>query len=154
MHGNISEWTAVWFGNYSFDHSFNPQGVSLGTFKVARGGSFSGGDIAWHSANRFYYEAERRSNILGFRLAFRQVTQQEIDLNATAQNIYAYEEKPAGTAIGVFVTNAADRGVSNTYSLLSNYPDESNFSIRGNILYSADVYDFETKPVMRLEYRW
>ena len=64
--------------------------------------------------------------------------------------MYAYEDKPAGTAVGVLVTNAEDKGVSNTYSLKSNYPDESNFSIRGNILYSADVFDFETKPTYEI----
>ena len=144
MHGNVWEWTADRFGLYPTGEQIDPEGSETGNGRTMRGGS-------WLSSGDFLRSAFRGSSLprnsyngadsFGFRLAFQQVTQQEIDLNATAQNLYAYEQKPSGTAIGVFVTDAPDRGVSNKYSLNSNYPDESNFSIRGNILYSADVFD-------------
>ena len=141
IHGNVLEWTADRDSSYSSETQLDPVGSISGANLINRGGSWSGLGIYLRSSGRGFNVPSHKSDNIGFRLAFKQVTQQEIDLNATAQNFYAYEQKPKGTAIGVFVTDAPDRGVSNKYSLKSNYPHESNFSIRGNILYSADVFD-------------
>jgi formylglycine-generating enzyme required for sulfatase activity/uncharacterized protein YjbI with pentapeptide repeats/alpha-tubulin suppressor-like RCC1 family protein/N-acetylneuraminic acid mutarotase len=141
MHGNVWEWTSDWHEAFTVDDVVNPKGPSSGIRKVPKGGSAWSAQDRVRSAARGNPGTNEKGNDIGFRLAFKQVTQQEIDLNETAQNFYAYEQKPVGNAIGVFVTDSPDRGVSNKYSLNSNYLDESNFSIRGNILYSADVFD-------------
>ena len=146
MAGNVREWTPDWYSTHASIAVTDPAGPPTGLQRVTRGGSWFGvGEILRSAARSYNYNISTREDFLGFRLAFKQVTQQEIDLNATDQNLYAYEQKPVGTAIGVFVTDAPDRGVSSKYSLKSNYPDESNFSIRGNILYSADVFDASIK---------
>ena len=155
IHGNVFEWVRDSYSIYDFNYSLDPFFEEDDeTEKVFRGGSWTSGvsgKNGLRSARRDSRLASVSGSSIGFRLAFKEVTQQEIDLNASAQNLYAYEDKPVGTAVGVLVTDASDRGVSNKYSLKSNYPDESNFSIRGNILYSADVFDFETKQPTRLE---
>ena len=127
MAGNVREWTSDWYSTHASIAVTDPAGPPTGLQRVTRGGSWFGvGEILRSAARSYNYNISTREDFLGFRLAFKQVTQQEIDLNATDQNLYAYEQKPVGTAIGVFVTDAPDRGVSKIF-LKSNYPMNRTF---------------------------
>jgi formylglycine-generating enzyme required for sulfatase activity len=54
MHGNVHEWVADWFGDYSAGSQIDPSGPETGTFKVFRGG-------AWDSAAYLARSADRHS---------------------------------------------------------------------------------------------
>ncbi|WPZ10885.1 Ig-like domain-containing protein [Roseivirga spongicola] len=57
------------------------------------------------------------------------------------------ENNAVGTEIGAFSTTDADAGDSHTYTLVSGTGDADNasFTITGNKLLAAEVFDFETK---------
>ncbi|MGA1709515.1 MAG: formylglycine-generating enzyme family protein, partial [Phycisphaerales bacterium] len=44
MHGNVHEWVEDWFGSgyYAESPAIDPSGPPIGTFRVLRGGSWSG----------------------------------------------------------------------------------------------------------------
>jgi formylglycine-generating enzyme required for sulfatase activity len=43
MSGNVWEWCSDWFGSYTESNQTNPTGVSNGTYRVLRGGSWKDG---------------------------------------------------------------------------------------------------------------
>ncbi|MDO9528139.1 MAG: formylglycine-generating enzyme family protein, partial [Syntrophales bacterium] len=68
MHGNVWEWCEDWFGDYPSGHVTAPEGVSSGTARVLRGGSWR--DYARHlrSASRGRYDPGCGFNGIGFRV--------------------------------------------------------------------------------------
>jgi formylglycine-generating enzyme required for sulfatase activity len=69
MHGNVWEWTADWYGNYSPSQGRDPVGPSSGHGRVIRGGSWDVTSQYCFSANR--YDASPHDYVdynLGFRL--------------------------------------------------------------------------------------
>ena len=68
MHGNVWEWVADWYGDYSCLAVTDPAGPPFGTSRVMRGGSWI--DIArlCRSAYRAYFSPGIRSNTGGFRI--------------------------------------------------------------------------------------
>jgi len=69
MHGNVWEWCQDWYGDYSQGSVTDPVGLSSGSRRVFRGGSWFYGAGYCRSAIRFRCGPGYRYIILGFRLA-------------------------------------------------------------------------------------
>lgn len=67
--GNAWEWTADWFSAdyYSKSPKANPQGPTIGTFRVMRGGSFVNPESYLRVSLRGSREPDKKSTSLGFR---------------------------------------------------------------------------------------
>ncbi|MCB2213855.1 tandem-95 repeat protein [bacterium] len=65
------------------------------------------------------------------------------------------ENEPVGTQVGLLATTDPDTGDSFTYSLVdaANYPDNLAFSIDGDELRTAAVFDFEAQPAYTIKLR-
>jgi hypothetical protein len=65
------------------------------------------------------------------------------------------ESQPIGTTVGTFSTTDPDAGNTHSYSLVSGSDDSGNasFSISGNVLKTAAVFDFETKSSYSIRVR-
>jgi len=69
MSGNVSEWCSDWYGKYPSSFVSNPKGVSTGSSRVVRGGSWGGYARGCRVASRLSYEPLSEYNHLGLRLA-------------------------------------------------------------------------------------
>ena len=71
MHGNVEEWCQDWYGHDYYGRSpvKDPQGISSGTFRVFRGGSWEGPTIKTSCANRDKSTTSFANRKVGFRLA-------------------------------------------------------------------------------------
>ena len=67
MHGNLWEWTADSWYDYSAEKMTDPRGPADGAVKVDRGGCWDSKPEEARSAYRGVYEAERSSRFVGFR---------------------------------------------------------------------------------------
>jgi formylglycine-generating enzyme required for sulfatase activity len=70
MIGNVWEWCSDWYGGYSFTAQTNPKGLSNGSNRVIRGGSWKSTPANCHVAYRINYTPDGRHIGLGFRVAF------------------------------------------------------------------------------------
>jgi formylglycine-generating enzyme required for sulfatase activity len=69
MHGNVSEWSADWYGTYPGGSVTDPTGATTDTYRVHRGGSWTNAAGFCRSAYRNRSEPDLRFRYLGFRLA-------------------------------------------------------------------------------------
>jgi len=67
MHGNLWEWTADGWYDYTEEERTDPRGTAEGEVRVDRGGCWDSQPDEARSAHRGTYEAERSSRFVGFR---------------------------------------------------------------------------------------
>ena len=69
MLGNVWQWVADWYGNYSDEAQSDPSGAESGRFKALRGGSWYFDPKYIRLSSRDKNEPDNRSNDIGFRCA-------------------------------------------------------------------------------------
>ena len=69
MHGNVWEWCSDWYGDYPTGSVVDPVGLSGGSDRVRRGGSWINNAGDCRSAHRYYLTPGYRVSNLGLRLA-------------------------------------------------------------------------------------
>jgi sulfatase modifying factor 1 len=67
MHGNVWEWCADWYDDFTALPIIDPTGSDTGSSRVLRGGSWSNHGWRTRSANRGWYAPVNRDNYIGFR---------------------------------------------------------------------------------------
>lgn len=70
-HGNVTEWTADWYGPYPTEPTTDPTGADPGTERVARSGSWSGSPVFSRAANRAPFDPTFNSQVTGLRVKAR-----------------------------------------------------------------------------------
>ena len=86
MHGNVAEWCADWYADYSAEASIliEPQGPLTGTERVVRGGSYQSRPQDCRSACRAGRDPDLRSADIGFRVVC-EVGEGKPDFSAIAE---------------------------------------------------------------------
>ena len=69
MSGNVNEWCADWYGNYTEDAQIDPVGPESGLRRVTRGGGWFSTPTDCRTTVRNYDAPGSRNYALGFRLA-------------------------------------------------------------------------------------
>jgi formylglycine-generating enzyme required for sulfatase activity len=68
MHGNVWEWCADWYADYSPEEATDPTGPREGTVRVLRGGQWGERPEYCASTMRGGFDADTRNGSFGFRV--------------------------------------------------------------------------------------
>ena len=119
MHGNVWEWVADAYLSYSSGARTDPfDAGATDSNRIRRGGSWYNGVGLMPLARRVYNSPSYRTDHIGFRLAYRQITTPPGNLVSTAPLTIA-ENPPIGTVVGEFNATDPDAGATLTYYLVS-----------------------------------
>lgn len=90
-----------------------------------------------------------------FTITVADLTENTGPTNIILSNTSVAENQNAGTQIGVLTATDPDVGDNHTFTLANNaqYPDNASFSVAGNLLLTAQTFDFETKPTYNIHVR-
>ena len=146
MHGNVFEWVNDWVASYGTIPVTDPLGPDSGSYRAARGGSWSNSASLMRAAKRLqpgHGTASLREKNVGFRLALRDMNKAPTDLNSTAV-LAVHENQPVGSVVGEF--NATDPdGHAITYHFVSGENNNSLFTLDINgTLNTAATSDYES----------
>lgn len=105
MHGNVSEWTADWYGEYPTVSVIDPKGPGYGTSKVYRGGGMGFDVNELSSAFRGHDSPEMRCSWSGFRLVLEKNKMAAPNVERGRVNVVGgtgfYADQNFGRRIGV-----------------------------------------------------
>ena len=99
MHGNVREWVADIYKDYPTTSQIDPIGGFSGDGRVTRGGSFADAVMARHRNSRNLRHSHR---VIGFRLAFKQISLQPPAISFALSQNTVKENQPVGTEVGFF----------------------------------------------------
>ena len=82
LHGNLSEWTHDWYGDFQWSNLIDPLGPTNGSDRVCRGGSFGSKASAGRSSSRERMPPSSRLRSLGFRIALTLPSDSSLESNS------------------------------------------------------------------------
>ena len=117
MHGNVWEWTADAYHEYTAAARTDPfnavvSGFGSSSYPVIRGGSWGNSDKTLRSAVRGQSPQDYQSNKIGFRLAFRQTNFSAPVITSASTYTVSENERTIGT-----ITATDEDGDRLTYSI-------------------------------------
>jgi formylglycine-generating enzyme required for sulfatase activity len=141
MHGNVFEWVSDWYDVYSSGDATDPEGVALSDSRVIRGGSWYSDATSLGSAQRFIFEPDERTTVLGFRLALKKfpedVTSPEFHLAGgdslshlkgspwVDPRVEAHDIRDGDLSQNVEVSGSVDVNTTGTYNLTYTVSDST-----------------------------
>jgi formylglycine-generating enzyme required for sulfatase activity len=173
MHGNVFEWVSDWYDVYPSGDATDPEGVAVSDSRVIRGGSWYSDATSLGSAQRFIFEPNVRTTVLGFRLALKKfpkdVTSPEFHLAGgdnlshlkgspwVEPGVEAHDIRDGDLSQNVEVTGSVDVNTTGTYTLTYTVSDaagnEASITRTVNVGIPAN-YATDLNSTVSLEMIW
>ena len=125
MHGNLYEWCSDWYGSYPSGPKIDPQGPSMGSYRVIRGGAWIYYARDCRSADRLSDSPDIRPGTFGLRLLR---SYEGSGTGPTPTDVPAVTPTVTPTSVNVPITELQIVDVDANYR--SPYMVEFNFSLK------------------------